>query len=83
MIRLSSSISSSVISRVRWYGGIWLRGEKAQHRDWIYSHLDDGRVLRDQRWLLEIAKGGRGEKFFDCGDCRDGTGYQDVPQDDL
>jgi arylsulfatase A len=55
-----------------------LRGEKERHRDWIYSHLDDGRVLRDQRWLLEIAKGGRGEKFFDCGESRDGTGYKDV-----
>lgn len=55
-----------------------LRGEKEKHRDWIYSHLDDGRVLRDQRWLLEIAKGGKGEKFFDCGESRDGTGYKDV-----
>jgi hypothetical protein len=55
-----------------------LRGEKEKHRDWIYSHLDDGRVLRDSRWLLEIAKGGKGEKFFDCGESRDGTGYRDV-----
>jgi arylsulfatase A len=55
-----------------------LRGEKEKHRDWIYSHLDDGRVLRDSRWLLEIAKGGKGEKFFDCGESRDGTGYKDV-----
>jgi hypothetical protein len=55
-----------------------LRGEKETHRDWIYSHLDDGRVLRDQRWLLELAKGGEKEKFFDCGENRDGTGYKDV-----
>ncbi len=55
-----------------------LRGEKEKHRDWIYSHLDDGRILRDRRWLLEIAKGGRGEKFFDCGESRDGTGYKDA-----
>ncbi len=55
-----------------------LRGEAEKHRDWIYSHLDDGRILRDARWLLEIAKGGKGEKFFDCGDSRDGTGYKDV-----
>ena len=55
-----------------------LRGEKETHRDWIYSHLDDGRVLRDSRWLLEIAKAGKGEKFFDCGESRDGTGYKDV-----
>jgi hypothetical protein len=59
-----------------------LRGEKAKHRDWIYSHLDDGRVLRDTRWLLEIGKGGQGEKFYDCGDSRDGTGYRDVTHSD-
>ncbi|MHB1177721.1 MAG: sulfatase-like hydrolase/transferase [Daejeonella sp.] len=55
-----------------------LRGEKEKHRDWIYSHLDDGRVLRDQRWLLEISPDGKGEKFFDCGQSRDGKGYKDV-----
>jgi arylsulfatase A len=55
-----------------------LRGEKERHRDWIYSHLDDGRVLRDERWLLEIDRGGKGEKFFDCGERRDGRGYRDV-----
>lgn len=55
-----------------------LRGEKEAHREWIYSHLDDGRVLRDSRWLLEVAKHGRGEKFFDCGESRDGTGYREV-----
>ncbi|MBM3887824.1 MAG: hypothetical protein FJ388_01725 [Verrucomicrobia bacterium] len=55
-----------------------LRGEKEKHRDWIYSHLDDGRVLRDSHWLLEIAKGGKGEKFLDCGESRDGAGYRDV-----
>ena len=44
-----------------------LRGEKEKHRDWIHSHLDDGQILRDSRWLLEIAKGGRGERFYDCG----------------
>jgi arylsulfatase A len=55
-----------------------LRGEKKEHRDWIYSHLDDGRILRDSRWLLEINKAGKGERFFDCGDSRDGSGYKDV-----
>lgn len=55
-----------------------LRGEKAEYRDWIYSHLDDGRVLRDSRWLLEVAPGGRRERFYDCGESRDGTGYKDV-----
>jgi hypothetical protein len=40
--------------------------------------LDDGRLLRDERWLLQIGMHGGGEKFFDCGDHRDGQGYQDV-----
>ncbi len=57
-----------------------LRGEEPSHRDWIYSHLDDGRILRDARWLLEIDKAGKGERFFDCGDCRDGSTYRDVTQ---
>ena len=55
-----------------------LRGQKDKHRDWVYSHLDDGRVLRDSRWLLEIPKGGGDERFLDCGESRDGTGYKDV-----
>ena len=55
-----------------------LRGETNKHRDWIYSHLDDGRLLRDSRWLMQIDMGGKGEKFFDCGESRDGTGYKDV-----
>lgn len=55
-----------------------LRGEQQRHREWIYSHLDDGRLVRDQRWLLEIAKGGKGERFFDCGESRDGAGYKEV-----
>jgi arylsulfatase A len=55
-----------------------LRGESPRHRDWVYSHLDDGRVLRDERWLLEIDKTSHAERFFDCGASRDGTGYRDV-----
>ncbi|MHB8901703.1 MAG: sulfatase-like hydrolase/transferase [Thermoguttaceae bacterium] len=55
-----------------------LRGQQERHRDWIYSHLDDGRILRDQRWLLEIDKGAKGERFFDCGRSRDGSGYKEV-----
>jgi arylsulfatase A len=57
-----------------------LRGEKERHRDWIYSHLDDGRILRDERWLLEMPKAGGKERFFDCGTRRDGIGYQEVTQ---
>ena len=55
-----------------------MRGEQEKHRDWIYSHLDDGRVLRDARWLLQIPMGGGNEKFFDCGDSRNGVGYKNV-----
>ncbi len=55
-----------------------LRGETDKHRDWIYAHYEDGRILRDARWLLEIAGTGKGEKFFDCGENRDGDGYNNV-----
>jgi arylsulfatase A len=55
-----------------------VEGKEAKHRDWIYSHLDDGRLVRDERWLLEIPMGGKKPKFFDCGTSRDGNGYKDV-----
>jgi len=56
-----------------------LRGEKSSHRNWIYSYLDDGRLVRDNRWLMQINKQSDGrEQFFDCGESRDGSGYQDV-----
>lgn len=55
-----------------------MRGETAKHRDWIYSYLDDGRVLRSDRWLLEIPRAGRAERFFDCGESRDGRGYKQI-----
>ncbi len=63
--------------------GSVLRGEQEKHRDWIYSHLDDGRMLRDSRWLLEIPKGGKAERFYDCGESRDGTGYKEVSGSDI
>ena len=55
-----------------------LRGETDKHRDWIYAHYEDGRVLRDPRWLLEFPAGGKPERFFDCGENRDGTSYKNV-----
>ena len=55
-----------------------LHGKTDRHREWIYSHLDDGRILRDSRWLLEIDKGGRGERFIDCGQSRNGADYREV-----
>ncbi|MEW6356930.1 MAG: sulfatase-like hydrolase/transferase [Planctomycetota bacterium] len=51
----------------------FLRGEPFKGREWIFSYIGDKRIIRDKRWLLE----GDG-KFFDCGDCRDGTSYKDV-----
>lgn len=30
-----------------------LRGEKRIHRNWVYSYLEDERMIRDERWLLE------------------------------
>ncbi|MCC6507776.1 MAG: hypothetical protein IT423_01615, partial [Pirellulaceae bacterium] len=53
-----------------------LAGQKEAHREWIYSHLDDGRILRDARWLLEIDRQGKGERFYDCGQNRDGSNYK-------
>ena len=55
-----------------------LRGETTRHRDWIYSFLNDGRILRSDRWLLEIPGQGKPERFFDCGHSHDGSGYKDV-----
>jgi arylsulfatase A len=55
-----------------------LRGETTRHRDWVYSFLDDGRILRDDRWLLEIPGEGKPERLFDCGRSRDGSGYKQV-----
>lgn len=55
-----------------------LRGESERHRDWIFSFRNRGRVLRDERWLLERDEAKGVERFFDCGDRRDGRGYSDV-----
>jgi arylsulfatase A-like enzyme len=79
-----AAVSGAELPKDRPFDGysLWpvFSGEKQRHRDWIYSHLDDGRLLRDERWLLEIAPGKKGERFFDCGQSRDGTGYRNVTQ---
>jgi arylsulfatase A len=56
-----------------------LRGEPTMHRPWVFSYLGRGRILRDERWLLEDEGNGI-VRFFDCGQSRDGTGYRDVSQ---
>lgn len=55
-----------------------LLGETTRHRDWIYSFLEDGRILRDDRWLLEIPGKGQPERLYDCGPCRDGSSYRQL-----
>jgi arylsulfatase A-like enzyme len=54
-----------------------LRGETKEHRPWIFSYLGPGRILRDNRWLLEVDKKNK-EMFVDCDDHRDGKDYKDV-----
>jgi arylsulfatase A len=54
-----------------------IRGGKGEHRPWIFGFLGEGRILRDKRWLLELEGGGK-ERFFDCGDSRDGTRHKAV-----
>lgn len=55
-----------------------LRGETAQHREWIFSYLSEKRMLRDKRWLLEGNSLQDFGRLYDCGDSRDGTGYKEV-----
>ena len=54
-----------------------LRGEDVQHREWVFSYLGRGRILRDKRWLLEDEGDGT-VRLIDCGQSRDGTSYRDV-----
>ncbi len=52
-----------------------LTGKAETARDWIFSFLGRGRILRDERWLL-LAPGDEEERLYDCGDSRDGSGYR-------
>ncbi|HEY4281460.1 MAG TPA: sulfatase-like hydrolase/transferase [Chthoniobacterales bacterium] len=54
-----------------------LKGETAEHRPWIFSYLGPGRLVRDNRWLLQLDKKNR-ETLFDCDDRRDGRDCKDV-----
>jgi hypothetical protein len=53
-----------------------LRGEAGQQREWIFSFRNRGRLIRDPRWLLELDAEKGQERFYDCGESRDGRGYQ-------
>lgn len=55
-----------------------LRGEDKRHREWVFSYLGPGRIIRDQRWLLADPGLGQAERMFDCGDSRTGMGYKEV-----
>jgi arylsulfatase A len=55
-----------------------LRGDAKKHRDWVFSYLGPGRLVRDERWLLELPGEGRPARMFDCGESRAATGYKDV-----
>lgn len=56
----------------------YLRGVAPAPRQWIYGWLGGRRVLRTERWLLENNTPWNFGQLYDCGDSRDGTGYQDV-----
>lgn len=55
-----------------------LRGEKTDVREWVFSYLGDRRVLRTKRYLVENNSPHDFGTLFDCGDSRDGQGYEDV-----
>jgi len=55
-----------------------LRGESKKHREWVFSYLGPGRIIRDERWLLEVPGQGQPDRLLDCGDSRTATGYQDA-----
>jgi arylsulfatase A-like enzyme len=55
-----------------------LRGEMTKHRDYLFSYLGPGRILRDERWLMEIPNPNGPERLYDCGTSRDGKRYKDV-----
>jgi arylsulfatase A len=60
----------------------FLSGEADTTRDWIFSYIADRRILRTQRWLLEDNSPLHWGRLYDCGDSRDGTGYEDVTGSD-
>ena len=59
-----------------------LRGEEGESREWIFSYIADRRILRDRRWLLEDNSPRHPGRFYDCGDCRDGSQYVEVTGSD-
>ena len=60
----------------------FLRGETDHTRDWIFSFIGDRRILRTKRWLLEDNSPLHYGRLYDCGDSRDGSGYENVTESD-
>jgi arylsulfatase A len=54
-----------------------LRGETGEHRSWIFSYLRTGRMVRDNRWLLQVNKKNK-ETLLDCDNQRDPANYKSV-----
>jgi len=59
-----------------------LRGDMSAGREWIFSYIADRRILRDQRWLLEDNSPRHKGRLYDCGDSRNGQGYEEVTDSD-
>ena len=56
----------------------FLRGERDETREWIFSFIGDRRILRTKRWLLEDNSPLHYGRLYDCGRSRDGAGYKNV-----
>jgi len=56
----------------------YLRGDQTPLREWIYEYLGGGRVVRTKRWLLENNTMRDFGQLYDCGNSRNGQGYQNV-----
>ena len=54
-----------------------VKGEPGKSREWIFSYLAYGRMLRTHRYMLD----GQG-RFYDCGYSRDYHEYKDVTDSD-
>jgi arylsulfatase A len=55
-----------------------LRGDSAKHREWLFSYLGPGRILRDDCYVLIDPGLGQPKQLLDGGDSRTGVGYRDV-----
>jgi arylsulfatase A-like enzyme len=56
----------------------FLTGASEETRPWIHSFIADRRLLRTERYLLEDNSPMHYGRLYDCGDSRDGSGYQEV-----